>query len=61
MKPRCCINPISHGWLLDKCFITSKGILAEKNERLKNMEIYPTPRFNISHEEKSHIPWLVVG
>ena len=36
LKPRCEINPISHGWLLDKYFILSKGNL-KQTKTLKNL------------------------
>ena len=36
MKPRCGINPISHGWLLNKYFILSKGNF-KQNKTLKNL------------------------
>ena len=37
-EARCGINPISHGWLLDKYFILSKGNF-KQNKTLKNMAI----------------------
>ena len=36
MKPRCGINLISHGWLLDKYFILSKGNF-KRNKTLKSL------------------------
>ena len=36
MKLRCGINTISHGWLLDKYFILSKGNF-KQNKTLKNL------------------------
>ena len=37
MKPRCGINPISHGWLLNKHFILSKG----NSKQNKTVKIWP--------------------
>ena len=38
MKLRCGINPISHGWLLDKYFILLKGNF-KQNKTLKNLAV----------------------
>ena len=36
MKPRCGINPIFHGWLLDKYFIILENNF-KQNKKLKNL------------------------
>ena len=35
MKPRCVINPISYGWLLDKYFILSKSNFKQNKMLIK--------------------------
>ena len=58
MKPRCGINSISYGWLLDKYFILLKGLFWLKQEvkvpfssEPRDMGIYPMAISQLEHNK----------